>query len=77
MTEAPAYYTVETCMATDIGCVRTGNQDAIAFVSPGVPGERDRRGVLAVVADGMGGHNGGEVVLLVGLVYLAHPVGRD
>lgn len=61
MSGLPAYYTVETCMATDIGCVRTGNQDAIAFVSPGVPGERDRRGVLAVVADGMGGHNGGEV----------------
>jgi serine/threonine protein phosphatase PrpC len=61
MRNVPMYYAVETCMATDIGCVRTGNQDAIAFVSPGNHDERHRRGVLAVVADGMGGHNGGEV----------------
>ena len=61
MSEAPVYYTIETCMATDIGCVRTSNQDSIAFVSPGDPEELRRRGVLAVVADGMGGHNGGEV----------------
>ncbi len=61
MRDASAYYILQTCMATDIGCVRTSNQDSIAFVSPGDPDERRRRGVLAVVADGMGGHNGGEV----------------
>jgi serine/threonine protein phosphatase PrpC len=59
--EAPAAYTLQTCMATDIGCVRAVNQDAIAFVSPGDHEERNRRGVLAVLADGMGGHHGGEV----------------
>ncbi|WP_300454902.1 Stp1/IreP family PP2C-type Ser/Thr phosphatase [Accumulibacter sp.] len=54
-------YVVQACMAKDIGLVRETNQDAIAFVSPGDPGERRRRGVLAIVADGMGGHKGGEV----------------
>ena len=59
--ESPADYVVQACMAKDIGRVRTTNQDSIAFVSPGGHDERRRRGVLAVVADGMGGHQGGEV----------------
>ena len=41
--------------ATHIGHVRTTNQDSYAIVS------LDDRSLLCVVADGMGGHKGGEV----------------
>ncbi len=45
-------------VATDPGCVREINEDAIQVVGPDGPPER---GVLAVVCDGMGGHEAGEV----------------
>lgn len=54
-------YVVEAFVLTDIGCYRTINQDALAYVSSGDTAERERRGVLAIVADGMGGHQAGEV----------------
>lgn len=46
---------------TDAGVVRPANEDNVALVLPDDPAVRIRRGVLAVVADGMGGHEGGEV----------------
>jgi serine/threonine protein phosphatase PrpC len=58
---AAASYIVECGSATDVGRVRSSNQDATAFIAPSDPAQRRRRGVLAVVADGMGGHNAGEV----------------
>lgn len=57
----PSGCAVDAFMVSDVGCVRSSNQDSIAFVSPGDAELRQRLGVLAVVADGMGGHNGGEV----------------
>lgn len=41
---------------SDVGCSRTNNQDSIGLVR--FP---DSRNLLAIVADGMGGHQGGEV----------------
>ena len=48
-------YTVEASLLSDIGCTRQVNQDSgrIFLGSP--------KGVLILVADGMGGHKGGEV----------------
>lgn len=54
-------YTIEAHVATDIGCMRNTNQDAIALVRPSHAEEEKRRGLLMIVADGMGGHKGGEV----------------
>ncbi len=54
-------YLVEAFVASDIGGVRESNQDSIALLLPGDPSLCERRGLLAVVADGMGGHKGGEV----------------
>ena len=42
---------------SETGPTRDHNEDSIAFTFP----EDDKRNLLAVVADGMGGHNAGEV----------------
>ena len=49
---------LDGAMLTDVGSVRQGNEDSIAFVTAG-SGERGES--LVVVADGMGGHAAGEV----------------
>ena len=46
---------------SDVGCVRDLNEDRGRVVQPSDDEERTRRGVLAIVADGMGGHSAGEV----------------
>ncbi|MGH7712203.1 MAG: protein phosphatase 2C domain-containing protein, partial [Gemmatimonadaceae bacterium] len=45
----------------DAGCVREVNEDNIRVVRPTDPSELAQRGILMVVADGMGGHNAGEI----------------
>jgi protein phosphatase len=46
---------------TDVGCVRDSNEDAGCFLMPSDPSILAAKGRLTVVADGMGGHSGGEV----------------
>ncbi|HEV8365955.1 MAG TPA: Stp1/IreP family PP2C-type Ser/Thr phosphatase [Gemmatimonadaceae bacterium] len=46
---------------SDVGCVREVNEDCIRVIRPTDPNELARRGLLVVVADGMGGHNAGEI----------------
>ncbi|HTR96734.1 MAG TPA: Stp1/IreP family PP2C-type Ser/Thr phosphatase [Candidatus Acidoferrales bacterium] len=47
--------------ATDVGMRRTGNEDSHVVWKSDDSGELARKGVLLVVADGMGGANAGEV----------------
>src|ERR1017187_10333342 len=47
--------------ATSAGSVRKNHQDNLQFVRPDEAEERLQRGVLAVLADGAGGHGFGEV----------------
>ena len=47
--------------ASDLGLVRPHNEDSHAIWIPEEDAERDRRGALVVVADGMGGMLSGEV----------------
>lgn len=58
--EIPALRIVGAAL-TDTGAVRPANEDSVALVIPDSPSVLLKRGVLAVVADGMGGHEGGEV----------------
>jgi protein phosphatase len=48
-------------MRTDVGRVRSVNEDTVAFVAPSERDPETKLGLLAVVADGMGGHAAGEV----------------
>jgi PPM family protein phosphatase len=53
--------TVSTGFLTDTGPTRASNEDSVAVVSPSDIGALLTKGILALVADGMGGHEGGEV----------------
>jgi protein phosphatase len=52
---------VTAAVVTDVGMVREVNEDRVSFVRPGDPGALKAKGVLAIVADGMGGAVAGEV----------------
>jgi len=45
---------------SDIGCQRENNEDHYAYWEPDSDDEFARKGRLAIVADGMGGHEGGQ-----------------
>ena len=52
---------IHASLATNPGCVRAENQDAAIFARPSDDRGLATHGVIALVADGMGGCNGGEV----------------
>ncbi len=51
---------VELAGMSDIGCQRENNEDQYAYWEPADDEEFARKGRLAMVADGMGGHEGGQ-----------------
>jgi len=51
---------VELASMSDIGCQRENNEDHYAYWEPTSEEEFAQKGRLAVVADGMGGHEGGQ-----------------
>jgi len=59
---APApQFEITASLLSDQGCVREVNEDRCLFRHPEDAETRSRKGVLAIVADGMGGHRAGEV----------------
>ena len=56
-----AAYDIVASVRTDKGCVRETNEDSGLMIRPNDPALLRERGVLVVVADGMGGHSSGEV----------------
>ena len=68
--------TVTASVQTDPGCVREANEDSGRHVLPNDPETQFRKGILTIVADGMGGHASGEVasqmaVDLISAIYYA------
>jgi PPM family protein phosphatase len=51
---------IEVSSQSDIGCVRKNNEDSFGYWEPEDDGQFLRKGRLAVVADGMGGYEGGQ-----------------
>jgi serine/threonine protein phosphatase PrpC len=51
---------IEVSSQSDIGCLRQNNEDSFGYWEPDDEGEFLRKGRLAVVADGMGGYEGGQ-----------------
>src|SRR6478672_1556974 len=45
---------------SDVGCQRQNNEDRYSYWEPASEEEFLRKGRLAMVADGMGGHEGGQ-----------------
>jgi serine/threonine protein phosphatase PrpC len=52
---------LEVATITDTGQIRPNNEDAYGYFEPANDTERAEMGWLFVVADGMGGHRGGEI----------------
>jgi PPM family protein phosphatase len=52
---------IELGNLTDVGCQRDENQDAYCYAEPESDQEFERKGRLALVADGMGGYEGGAI----------------
>jgi PPM family protein phosphatase len=51
---------IEVAGLTDVGCQRQNNEDSYLYWEPAGDQEFQRKGRLAVIADGMGGHEGGQ-----------------
>lgn len=58
---SPATHELRAVALSDVGCVRTNNEDATRFIRPATREVQLQKGYLAIVADGMGGHAAGEV----------------
>lgn len=54
-------FEIAGAMLTDVGRIRTTNEDSVAFVIPSKDDPAAARGCLLLVADGMGGHAAGEI----------------
>src|SRR5215210_5205659 len=59
--EASPAFEIDASVQTDKGCVREINEDSGRMVRPADPALLAAKGLLVVVADGMGGHSAGEV----------------
>jgi serine/threonine protein phosphatase PrpC len=51
---------IEVSSQSDIGCLRKNNEDSFGYWEPDDDRQFARKGRLAVVADGMGGYEGGQ-----------------
>ncbi|MGA2964975.1 MAG: Stp1/IreP family PP2C-type Ser/Thr phosphatase [Terriglobales bacterium] len=51
---------IEVSCQSDIGCVRENNEDSFGYWEPDDDSQFARQGRLAIVADGMGGYEGGQ-----------------
>jgi PPM family protein phosphatase len=51
---------LEVASLSDVGCQRENNEDSYLYWEPSTERERLAKGTLAVIADGMGGYEGGQ-----------------
>jgi serine/threonine protein phosphatase PrpC len=51
---------IDVAGLSDVGCQRENNEDSYLYWEPADDAEFQRKGRLAIIADGMGGHEGGQ-----------------
>ena len=51
---------IDVAGLSDVGCQRENNEDSYLYWEPTDDAEFQRKGRLAIIADGMGGHEGGQ-----------------
>lgn len=71
---------IELANLTDVGCERSQNEDNYCYAEPENDEEMQNRGRLVVVADGMGGQEGGQIASTLAVdtvrdVFLNGPAG--
>jgi serine/threonine protein phosphatase PrpC len=82
---SPPPLALQAVKLTDVGRVRTHNEDYVDFYVPPDPRQLERKGSIYLVADGMGGHQAGEVAsqgaveLVIGQYYsdTTHDIGTS
>ncbi len=62
----------DTSVITHCGKVRTNNEDSVTLVWPRNSDSQKPRSLLAIVADGMGGHEGGELASRMAVETIEH-----
>jgi protein phosphatase len=68
---------LEVASQTDVGCRRENNEDALSYWEPEADSDFQRKGRLAVIADGMGGYEGGQEASRMAVETVLHVYGQD
>jgi len=68
---------IETASLTDVGLQRANNEDSLLYWEPETDQEFRRKGRLAIVADGMGGYEGGQEASRIAVETVRHLYDRD
>jgi serine/threonine protein phosphatase PrpC len=68
---------IETASLTDVGLQRENNEDSLLYWEPETDQEFRRKGRLAIVADGMGGYEGGQEASRIAVESVRHLYDRD
>lgn len=68
---------IEAASLTDVGLQRTNNEDSSLYWEPESDEEFARKGRLAVIADGMGGYEGGQEASRLAVETVRHIYDRD
>src|ERR1700746_1638463 len=68
---------IEAASLTDVGRQRSNNEDSYLYWEPDSYEEFRRKGRLAVIADGMGGYEGGQEASRLAVETVRHIYDRD